>query len=64
MQLVVDKVHSYRTGSCLECAGTVINTRDNWLCQEQLLRATAASELARTGSVSHYTLQRFDIKAL
>ena len=61
---LTDKVLTCRTGSCLKCAGTVINTSDNWLCQEQLLRATMVSELARTDSASHYTLERFDINAL
>lgn len=61
---LTDKVLSYRTGSCFKCAGTVINISDNWLCQEQLLRATTVSELARTDSASHYTLEQFDINAL
>lgn len=61
---LTDKVPSCRTGSCFKRAGTVINTSDNWLCQEQLLRATTVSGLARTDSASHYTLERFDINAL
>lgn len=54
---LTDKVISYRTGSCFKCAGTVITTSDNWLCQEQLLRATVVSELARTDPASHYMLE-------
>ena len=58
------KVLSYRTLSCSKRASTAINTSDNRLCQEQLLTATMVSALARTGSASQDTLERFDIDAL
>lgn len=62
---VADEVFSYRAGSCSKLWGTVISIGDNWLCQEQLLRATVVSEHARTDPaitcMNDLTLMRFDL---
>lgn len=57
--------HGFLTDKLLsKCAGMVINSSDNWLCQEQMLRASVVSELARADSASHYTLEQLDINVL
>lgn len=59
------EVFSYRAGSCSRLWGTAISIGDNWLCQEQLLRATMVSECARTDPaiicMNDLTLMHFDL---